>query len=44
MKGNSYRTYMYDNPSEKFDNRCAEADKILAIAAIVTTDYGVERF
>jgi hypothetical protein len=43
-KGRNYRTYMYDNPSEKFDNRCAEADKILAIANIVKTDYGVESF
>ena len=44
LKGKNYRTYMYDNPSEKFDNRCSQADKILAIADIISKDYGIEGF
>ena len=38
-KGASYRTYMYDNPDGKFENRCPEADEILAIARIVRDEY-----
>ncbi|HYJ91569.1 MAG TPA: hypothetical protein VEV84_09690, partial [Pyrinomonadaceae bacterium] len=40
-KGPAYRTYMYDNPAEDFDNRCKEADEILAIASIIADDYRV---
>ncbi|HEX6278485.1 MAG TPA: hypothetical protein VFZ49_00600 [Pyrinomonadaceae bacterium] len=43
-KGKSYRTYMYDNPHHKFDNRCPEADEILAIANIIMNDYRLARF
>ena len=43
-KGDAYRTYSYDNPSAKFENRCSEADEILEIASIITNDYGVTGF
>jgi len=43
-KGSSYRTYMYDNPWAKFENRCKEADEILSIAGTITNDYGVSGF
>lgn len=38
-KGRDYRTYSYDNPSSQFDNRCEQADRVLAIAKILSTDY-----
>jgi len=43
-KGPNYRTYMYDNPDAKFDNRCGEADEILSIAKIITDDFRVKGF
>jgi hypothetical protein len=43
-KGQNYRTYMYDNPDVKSENKCAEGDEILAIAEIITNDYQVPGF
>jgi hypothetical protein len=43
-KGDDYRTYLYDNPGARFENRCSEADEILAIASIITKDYSVTDF
>jgi len=43
-KGANYRTYMYDNPMENFENRCKEADEILAISNIVAGEFGIEGF
>jgi len=43
-KGASYRTYMYDNPMENFENRCKEADEILAISNIVADEFGIAGF
>jgi hypothetical protein len=43
-KGKDYRTYTYDNPAEKFENRCPEADKILNIARIISDEYGASGF
>ena len=39
-KGGNYRTYSYDNPAAQFKNRCTQADNILNIARIISTDYG----
>ncbi len=43
-KGDNYRTYLYDNPSAPFENRCKEADEILAISAIISKDFGIAGF
>lgn len=43
-KGPNYRTYMYDNPEEQFENRCKEADEIVAIAKIIGRDFGAIGF
>lgn len=43
-KGPNYRTYMYDNPAEKFKNRCKEADEILAIARTVSESFVIPGF
>src|SRR5688572_14464185 len=40
-KGANYRTYMYENPSVKGKNLCKEADEILAISKIITTEFGL---
>jgi hypothetical protein len=43
-KGENYRTYNYDNPSQKFENRCSQADNILNIARQISEDYGATDF
>ena len=43
-KGNKYRTYMYDNPWADFENRCAEADKMLNVGKIIFDEFGLVEF
>ena len=43
-KGRNYRTYSYDNPASHFENRCIQADNILKIVRIISTDYGAAGF
>jgi hypothetical protein len=35
---------MYDNPWADFENKCAEADKMLNIGKIISDEFGLVEF